>query len=144
MQVNLIGQKEVEEQLKNAERVLLGISSDMQGLVEYTENRIGINARKNVYSYKPVTSNYRRTGRLLGGRGDGRAGGLPSTTKIGTNHFVVEANPQLKGAKQNYAVYVEFGTSRMSARPFVEPSFDEAQKKIDDIVDKMERKLNNG
>jgi HK97 gp10 family phage protein len=144
MQVNLIGKEEVAEQLKNAQRVLLGVSSDMQGLVEYTENRIGINARKNVYSYKPKTSGYVRRGRLLGGRGSALSGGKPNTIKVSDNHFIIEANPQLKGAKTNYAPFVEDGTKRMPARPFVQPSFDEAQKKIDDIVNKMKRKLNNG
>lgn len=144
MKISLIGQEEVDKQIKNAQRVMMGVSSDFIGVVEYVENRIGLNARKNVYSYRG-SGTYRRTGRLLGGRGDGRNGGLPSVTKVNAGHYVVEANPKLKGATFNYAPAVEYGTGWMKnvgARPFMKPSFDEGQAKIDSILKNANRKLN--
>lgn len=55
------------------------------------------------------------------------------------NHLVARI-----GADAPYAKYLEFGTSRMDARPFLEPAFnefkDEVNEKIRDLINKELRK----
>lgn len=109
-----------------------------QRLVAYGETRIGIRARLDVYSYKPVDTSYRRTGRLLGGRGSAVSGGTPKKTELGKNITSLEANPTFKGAKINYAPIV-------NAQPFRRGAFfDNAIEEIEsEGVQKMQQFIFN-
>jgi HK97 gp10 family phage protein len=50
-------------------------------------------------------------------------------------HQVVESDLNLTfGATADYADYVEFGTSRMAARPYIRPAFDATEQKILDAL----------
>lgn len=122
MQAN-ITIKGLNEQLKrldpkNADRIA---KFGLTRLVGRFENRVGLEADKTVYSYKPKTNTYQRTGRLLGGRGRAMGGGKPDTKKLNDYTVRAEANPMLKGASFNYAPFVEAGKGwmrRVGARPF--------------------------
>jgi hypothetical protein len=100
----------------------------------YAENRMGLNANQIVYSYTPKTNRYKRTGRLLGGRGSSLGGGFPAKRQINPTTIELEANPQLKGARSNYAVFVNEGTDRMPARPFFDRTVDETQEKAPELA----------
>jgi len=50
-------------------------------------------------------------------------------------HDVIESDLNLTfGATAPYAPYVEFGTSRMMARPFIRPTLDALQERILDAI----------
>ena len=103
---------------KNADRIA---KFGLTRLVDRFENRVGIEAERTVYSYKPKTNTYQRTGRLLGGRGKAMGGGKPDSKKLNDYTVRVQANPMLKGATFNYAPKVNDGTGwmrRVGARPF--------------------------
>lgn len=100
----------------------------------YAENRIALNAYNNVYSYIPKTKNYRRTGRLLGGRSSTLTSLSVFKRKLNKTKVIIEADPRLKGAKENYAPHVEFGTKRIKERPFFRPSIEETNKKSEKIM----------
>jgi len=106
---------------KNADKIL---KKGLEALVDSVENRVGLEASQTVYSYRPKTTNYIRTGRLLGGRGKATSGGKPNTQKINDFTYKVEANPKLKGASIDYAPFVNFGTKNMVPRPFFTNSID--------------------
>lgn len=93
----------------------------VKALTNRFENRVGLEANQTVYSYRPKTQTYNRTGRLLGGRGKAMSGGKPYTKKLSPETYKVEANPQLKGANFNYAPKVNNGDGWMKnvgPRPF--------------------------
>lgn len=93
----------------------------LERLRDRFENRVGLEANQTVYSYKPKTNSYKRTGRLLGGRGKANAGGKPNSKRIDKFNILVEANPMLKGAKFNYAKAVNDGIGwmkKVGSRPF--------------------------
>lgn len=51
----------------------------------------------------------------------------------------------LEYAKVDYAAYLEFGTSKMAARPFLEPALKKHQKEISDTIkQEVKRVLKNG
>lgn len=103
---------------KNADRIA---KFGLLNLVDSFENKVGDEADKTVYSYKPKTNTYNRTGRLLGGRGKANGSRKPNLTKINDYTVKVEANPMLKGATFNYAPFVEAGKgwmTKVGPRPF--------------------------
>lgn len=103
---------------KNAERIA---KFGLTRLVGKFETRVGLEADKTVYSYKPKTNTYKRTGRLLGGRGKANSGGKPDSKKLNDYTVRVQANPMLKGATFNYAPFVEAGKgwmTKVGPRPF--------------------------
>ncbi len=111
-----------------------GILEPAQNLVKriagYAENRMGLNADKIVYSYVPRTPKFTRTGRLLGGRGSSLSGGFPARTEVSNLEIHLEANPQLKGARFNYAPSVNDGTGAMRGvgpRPFFDVTVKETR-----------------
>jgi hypothetical protein len=132
-------------------------------VVGYASNRMGLNAKQIVYAYKPKTERYKRTGNLLGGRGDALAGGLPDL-QVGDLKSKITANPQIKGAKTNYAPAVNDGfngvqnvkpfkrknrkggistvkahTRRMNipARPFFDTTIQETEKETPRLVNEV-------
>jgi hypothetical protein len=125
--------KNLEKNLKKlgkiqADEILL---DGLERLTDLFENKVGLEARNVVYSYRPKTSTYIRTGRLLGGRGKATGGGKPNTQKIDKYTTKVEANPMLKGASFNYAPYVNAGAGwmkRVGPRPFWDISVDWVKK----------------
>ncbi len=103
----------------------------------YAENRMGLNASKDVYSYEPKKPTYKRTGRLLGGRGSSLSGGMPVRTNLDSLEIKLEANPKLKGASFNYAPYVNAGTGWMKGvgkRPFFDNTVKETQEKAPNLA----------
>jgi hypothetical protein len=82
------------------------LSEHLDTIVEYAENQMGRQARADVYSYVPKTNAYRRTGRLLGGRGSSVSSPLPAVKKINRLTTKITADPRLKGAGYNYAPIV--------------------------------------
>ncbi len=60
-----------------------------------------------------------------------RTGFLQSTIyhKAGAEDLSMEL-----GATANYAIYVEMGTRRMAAQPYIRPAFDAAQQKMLDFL----------
>lgn len=116
------------------------LTSSLKRLVEYCENRVGLNARNLVYSYVPKTKGYKRTGNLLGGRGNGLSGGKPATTQLNPLSYKVEANPQLKGASFNYAPYVNSGKGwmkKVGPRPFWTRSVEETKREAPRILKEL-------
>jgi len=107
------------------------------------ETRIGLEARKTVYSYKPKNPNaYRRTGNLLGGRG-GLSNPKPNSKRLDKNTIQIKADATLRGAKFNYSPFVNAGTGwmrRVGARPFWDNSVEWIKstgiKKVVDILKK--------
>ena len=98
----------------------------------YGEQRIGLQARQVVYSHPP-SPRYRRTGRLLGGRSSALTSGTPRVTAKGTQ-VLLEANPQFRGAKVNYARFVNSGTRRMKARPFWDTAMEDLKQNANRII----------
>jgi hypothetical protein len=85
-----------------------------------SETRIGLEAHKTVYSYKPKTNRYVRKGRLLGGRG-GLSNAKPYKERLDKNTIEIKADATLRGAKFNYSPFVNAGKGwmkRVGARPF--------------------------
>ena len=82
------------------------LSEHLDKIVEFTENQMGRQARADVYSYVPKNKSYKRTGRLLGGRGSSISSPQPSVKKINRLKTKITADPRLKGAKFNYAPIV--------------------------------------
>lgn len=75
-------------------------------IVSFAENQMGRQVRADVYSYKPKTNSYRRTGNLLGGRSSSVNSPAPHVERLSKTSAKVTADPRLKGAKFNYAPIV--------------------------------------
>lgn len=107
-ELNLIG---LEKALKlfDADKYLHILQKALPKFAGMVENRVGIQAQADVYSYKPKTNQYTRTGRLLGGRKGVGSSARPKRTVIDVNTIKIEANPMLKGASLNYAPIVNDG-----------------------------------
>ena len=127
-------------------------------IVGFASNRMGLKAKSLVYSYVPKTKNYKRTGRLLGGRDDS----TPAINEISKLKTEIKADPRLKGAKTNYAPIVNDGYSgtfevksfqrkskkgkvhtvkahkrkmEMEARPFFTETVEDTEKEVPKIVE---------
>jgi hypothetical protein len=99
----------------------------------YGENQIGLQAKKDVYSYIPKTDSYRRTGRLLGGR----TSSLPHRENLKPGKIKLEANAKLRGASFNYSPYVNSGTGwmkRVGARPFWDNAIKNTKDKLPNLI----------
>jgi hypothetical protein len=126
IKISLIGMEDAKVKF-SSERGKLTLEHAIHQLALFGESRIGLNASTIVYGYKPRTNFYTRTGRLLGGRGGGRK---PNREKINRFTYALEANPTFKGAKFNYAPYVNSGKGwmkRVGPRPFWDVSVKEIQ-----------------
>lgn len=110
----------------------------------YAENRVALRAKEMVYSW-PESQSYQRTGNLLGGRGSALSGGKPARFEIDPTTVKVVADPRLRGAKTNYAVFVNEGTPNMPARPFFDVAVQDTQDKAPilakEILDKHFKQL---
>lgn len=75
------------------------------------------------------TGNLRRS--LHVGGHAGESGGLADTkgTDVGGNEHSRARARVLIGTNVEYAPFVEFGTSRMAARPYLRPAFDEQKER---------------
>lgn len=104
-------------------------------IASYGEQRIGLQARQVVYS-APPSPRYKRTGRLLGGRASAMTSGTPRVTRKGTQ-ILLEANPQFRGAKVNYARFVNAGTKKMPARPFWDTAMEDLKQNADRIINEF-------
>lgn len=136
VKVTLSGAKEAKARFSSSKGKKV-LSASLKRLVEFCENKIGLNAYYIVYGYKPKTANYVRTGRLLGGRGNGLSGGKPATTQLNDLAYQVEANPRLKGASFNYASYVDRGKGwmrKVGPRPFWRVSIRQTQQEAPRIL----------
>ncbi len=100
------------------------IAKAIQETAQRFDNQIPINLNDLVYSQTP-SPRYRRTGNLLGGR----------TVTKGQNSTLVRVNPQLKGAKRDYAMAVNNGTKRVKAKPFFTKTFDQIKEALPGILD---------
>jgi len=65
------------------------------------------------------------------------------TGKLRASVFVREAGDDVEiGFSEDYASYVEFGTYKMAAQPFLRPAFDEAElQALSAIVDSVEKNM---
>jgi hypothetical protein len=129
IKISLTGEKEAKAKFSSA-RGKEALEEGLQALVKFGENRIGLNASTIVYGYKPKTNKYVRKGFLLGGRGGTGTGRKPNRLRLNSLAYELEANPQLKGAKFNYAPYVNSGKGwmkRVGPRPFWDVSVKEIQ-----------------
>lgn len=130
-------------------RYRLALDKGLTAFGGLAETRIGLEANKTVYSYEPKDPEaYRRTGRLLGGRG-GLSNGKPNKKRLSLDTIKIEANPRLKGARFNYAPWVNAGKGYMKGvgeRPFwdnaykwieskgVERALERMKKAVDKII----------
>ena len=122
------------------------LKKGLQVLGGLAETRIGLEAVKTVYSYIPKTNSYRRTGRLLGGRGR-LSNATPNKEQVDDNTIKIVANPQLRGAKFNYAPFVNAGKGwmkRVGARPFWDNSITWIESKgVKRATEEMKKELKN-
>ncbi len=81
-------------------------------VITNTAYQIEADAKSNIKSNKTVD-----TGRLLGS----------VTTKVNSNNAMVEAEI---GTNVEYANYIEYGTSKMAAKPFLNPAFENNTQNI--------------
>lgn len=129
---------------KNYDKVL---SNSVRDASNFAENRLAENVNKMVYGDK-IGNSYVFTGMLLRGRKSRQNGPLS---------FELESNPQLAGAKTNYAPFVNGGKKRkvgrpkktdtnrtMRARPFFDQTVQETKKESQIILKKNLNKIING
>ena len=95
-----------------AAKIARAIPRGLEAACVVVEAQVKINLYNVVYS-TPEPANYKRTGNL----GNAWA------------HQVFGKHAQV-GTPVEYAVYIEYGTSRMAARPVLRPAVDEHQPEI--------------
>lgn len=88
----------IPKNLLKLDKVVNNALSDTFKTISLESDRvIGQNLQRYVYSYVPKTKNYKRTGRLLRGR---------RGKMISRQAYKIESNPQIAGARYNYASIV--------------------------------------
>jgi len=123
--VNVIGTKAVQYKLGKV-AVVCGGENLERALV--FGGLLGINRAKQI---APIRTGNLRRSLHIGGH-SGASGGLVSTTgtDVGGNQHSPVSATVLAGTNVEYARYLEEGTSRMSARPYLRPAFDESAQAI--------------
>jgi HK97 gp10 family phage protein len=114
---------------RETDRAILMAAIMLEGVVKQKISRGGRGGR--VYS-------------VSGKRSQRSAPGEPPKTDTGRlvgsirhEHSFLSASV---GSEVNYAGYLELGTSRMAARPYLQPSFDENENKIMEMVENALKK----
>ena len=124
--VDISGAKEIQEAFKKyGTRILT--APETQGAVVKSGIEISNEAKKilNDKIYNAPFRGYRRTG-LLRSRTLGDA-----KSRVDGNNIVTSVRSRTK-----YAKYIEFGTSRMKARPFLRPATDRKRKDTLNTINK--------
>lgn len=129
---------------RNFDKVL---SDSVRETSNFSENRLAENLQSMVYGDK-IGNNYTFTGKLLRGR---------KSRQTSPFSFDLESNPQLAGAKTNYALFVNGGKKRkvgrpkktdtnrtMRTRPYFDQTVKETQKESKIILQKNVQKNLNG
>ena len=91
--------------------------------------------RKHTQIVVATTKGLREAGELLKGeiqaRAPVRTGALRESVRV-----IETQNGCAVGPEKFYARFLEFGTSRMSARPFIRPAFEENKEKLMETIAK--------
>tara|TARA_R110002167_G_scaffold34895_2_gene111462 strand:- start:1553 stop:1963 length:411 start_codon:yes stop_codon:yes gene_type:complete len=115
--------------------VLKKYNSQAQQIVGLAGNMVRNTAVKSIQQHGS-------SGRTYGSHTASTAGNPPNTDTgyLASNVFVVIDNDKLGSSvesRADYSVHLEFGTSKMGARPFMQPALEENKKRIVQMYAKL-------
>ncbi len=116
----------VDELIKNLESVSNDVAADLARCIRKGGKIVLDAAKDNIKSHKLIKS-----GDLLDNMS-------MNTTEKDRTQVEVTIGP---GKKQFYGMFHEYGTSKMKARPFLRPAYDENIEKVQEVIAEELRKI---
>lgn len=122
----------------NYNEVLRKYDKDVRVKIAQAANLVKNTAVQSIQSHQS-------SGRRYGNHVASTAGNPPNTdTGFLANNIFINFDTDRKGvaveSRANYSKHLEFGTSKMQARPFLQPALEENTRKIERLFSKLRSK----